>query len=178
VIETERLVLRAWREADREPYLAMMADPDVGYWLGGLRSREEESAAFDRSRLAADSDGFGIWAAERRADGAFVGAIGVRRLPQTPGHPFSGQVELGWRLARQAWGAGYATEGAAASLAWGLAHLDVARIVAFTANTNARSESVMRRIGMARRSELDFDHPLLAPEHPLRRHIVYAVERR
>jgi RimJ/RimL family protein N-acetyltransferase len=86
-------------------------------------------------------------------------------------------VELGWRLAREAWGEGYASEGAAASLAWGRARLDVERIVAFTADTNLRSQAVMRRIGMTRRPDLDFDHPELAQNHPLRRHVVYALAR-
>ena len=175
MIETERLILRQWREADRPAWLSMMADPDVGYWLGGLRTAEEESAAFDRGQRMIEADGFGMWAAERKADGRVVGSIGVRRMPPDWNHPFSGEVELGWRLARDAWGGGYASEGAAASLAWGLANLDVTRIVAFTATTNARSEAVMRRIGMTRRADLDFDHPALAADHQLRRHIVYVA---
>ena len=106
-----------------------------------------------------------------------IGGIGVRRMPLAWNHPFAGEVELGWRLAREAWGEGYASEGAAASLAWGRANLDVERIVAFTADTNLRSQGVMRRIGLARRPDLDFDHPELAPDHPLRRHVVFVAER-
>jgi len=177
MIETERLVLRPWREVDLAAYLAMMADPEVAYWLGGLNSAEAERGAFARRQDMIEADGFGMWAAERKSDGRVIGSIGVRRMPLQWNHPFSGEVELGWRLAREAWGAGYASEGAAAALAWGLANLDVPRIVAFTATSNARSEGVMRRIGMTRRPDLDFDHPELAPDHPLRRHIVYAVER-
>ncbi len=174
-IETERLILRQWREADRAACLAMMAEPEVAYWLGGMNSAEHENTQFERRRDMIAADGFGMWAAERKTDGRVIGSIGVRRMPLVWKHPFAGEVELGWRLAREAWGAGYASEGAAAALAWGRANLDVPRIVAFTADSNARSQAVMRRIGMTRRPDLDFDHPDLAPDHPLRRHVVFVA---
>ncbi len=177
MIETERLILRPWREADRPAWLAMMAEPEVTYWLGGANPLEAESAAFDRRNAMIAADGFGMWAAERKVDGLVVGSIGIRRMPLAWDHPFSGEVELGWRLMRAAWGEGYASEGAAASLAWGRANLDVERIVAFTADSNLRSQAVMVRIGMIRRPDLDFDHPALAEDHPLRRHVVYVAER-
>lgn len=176
-VETERLILRQWREADRAAYLAMMAEPDVAYWLGGINSVEHENTQFDRRRDMIAADGFGMWAAERKADGRVIGSIGIRRMPTAWKHPFAGEVELGWRLIGDAWGAGFASEGAAAALAWGRANLDVARIVAFTADTNQRSQGVMIRIGMTRRPDLDFDHPELAPDHPLRRHVVFVAER-
>lgn len=176
MIETERLILRPWREADRPWWRAMMADPEVGHWLGGMLTPEASDAAFDRAKAAIESDGFGMWATERKGDGAVVGSVGVRGVIGAD-HPMAGSTELGWRLARNAWGAGYASEGAAAALAWGFANLDLAEIVAFTADANARSAAVMRRIGMTRAAERDFDHPALAEGHLLRRHVVYVAER-
>jgi RimJ/RimL family protein N-acetyltransferase len=177
VIETERLRLRPWRETDRPAWREMMADPEVADWLGGVRSPADNDAAFNRWREGIAANGYGMWAAERRTDGVVIGSVGVRRILEVWNHPFSGEVEVGWRLARNAWGAGYASEGAAAALAWGFAKLALDRIVAFTAHSNARSEAVMRRIGMRRRPDLDFDHPNLAPDHALRQHIVYVAER-
>ena len=177
MIETERLVLRPWTEADRDGFVAMMGDPEVGGWLGGALTREEADGAFDRMRAFLAENGHGYWAAERKADGLLLGRIGARRMPLDWRHPFSGQVEVGWALARHAWGQGYAAEGAAAALAWGFETLATPEIFSFTADTNARSEAVMRRIGMVRAADRDFDHPDLAPDHPLRRHVVYVARR-
>ena len=175
MIETERLILRQWRSQDRAAWNAMMGDPEVAYWLGGEMTPVEMAASFDRARMLLELDGFGMWAAERKTDGAVIGSVGVRRV--MAGHPMAGEVEIGWRLARSAWGSGYASEGAAAALSWGLAQLDPLRIVAFTANTNLRSQAVMERIAMVRSPLDDFEHPALSPEHPLRRHLVYEMRR-
>ena len=153
-----------------------MRDPEVSYWLGGALSQAELEGAFQRARLTIRDTGMGMWAAERRSDGAVVGSVGARRI-SFQDHPLQGEIELGWRLSRDQWGFGYASEGAAAVLAWAWGNLRDDRVVAFTASTNGRSEAVMRRIGMARAPEHDFDHPTLAPGHPLRRHIVYMAQR-
>ena len=176
-IETERLILRPWAETDRAAWMAMMADPDIGYWLGGVLDAEAAGAAFGRTRAYIDETSFGMWAIERRGDGAVIGSAGLRRIPPGREQPMGGCVEIGWRLVRAAWGAGYASEAAAAALAWGFANLDVAEIVSFTAASNVRSEAVMRRIGLARDAARDFEHPALAAGHPLRSHIVYAAHR-
>jgi RimJ/RimL family protein N-acetyltransferase len=116
----------------------------------------------------------------RRADAAVIGAISLDKAPGERGHPLVGSGEIGWGLFLVACGEGYASEGAAAALAWGLAHLDIAEIVSFTAVCNARSEVIMRRIGLERDLGRDFQHPGLALDHPLRPHIVYfaGAERR
>jgi ribosomal-protein-alanine N-acetyltransferase len=177
VIETERLTLRPWTEADRAPFVAMMGDPDVGYWLGGALDPQAAGAAFERMRQFWAEHGYGQLAIESKADGALVGRVGLRRQPEAWSHPMSGAVEVGWLLARQAWGHGYATEAAAAALAWGFPALDVQVIHSWTARSNTRSEAVMRRIGMTRAPHLDFEHPDLAEDHPLRPHVVYLTER-
>jgi RimJ/RimL family protein N-acetyltransferase len=173
VIETERLILRRWREDDLAPYAAMMADPDVTYWLGGGQSFDEARAHIDLLDLGFERLGFGILAIERKDDGAFVGSAGL--FPVGENIPFAPAVEVGWRLARSAWGNGYATEAAHALIEDGFTRAGLAEIVSFTAETNVRSQAVMRRLGMRRDPIRDFEHPKLAVDHPLRPHVVYAM---
>ena len=175
MIETERLFLRPFCDADREPFAAMNADPRVGDWLGGVIDRAASDALVDRITARAARNGFDYCIAERKADGRVVGMIGLRVLEEPPAGPC---VEMGWRLAADAQGAGLATEGAKAALAWGFANLDVPEIVAFTAHSNLRSQAVMRRIGMARTPARDFLHPALAEDHPLRRHVMFVAKRK
>ena len=173
MIETERLVLRQWREADRAPFAALNADPEVMAHFPTLLSRRESDAAVDRQVAAIAATGRGFLALERRADGAFLGFVGVQ--PTGPTLPFGGDPEIGWRLARHAWGQGYASEAAWAALADAFAR-GAARVVSFTATGNVRSQAVMARIGLERRPELDFDHPALPPGHRLERHVVWGLE--
>lgn len=173
MIETERLLLRPWRETDRAPFAAMMADPEVGNWLGRTRTAEESAAWIEAEAADFARTSLGFLAIERRSDGAFLGAAGL--LDVEPGMPGAPGVEIGWRLVRDAWGRGYATEAARALLADGFGRLSLTAIVAFTADSNVRSRAVMERIGMERRADLDFLHPRLAADHPLRAHVVYVA---
>ena len=175
MIQTPRLILRPWRDADRAPNAAMLADPEVGYWLGATQTAEEASAGIDRAIAHLAAHGFGLLAIERRADGAFLGAAGLMTLRD--GHPLGPGVEIGWRLARAAWGGGHATEAARALLDDGFTRLSLAEIIAFTAISNLRSRAVMERLGMVRRPDRDFEHPSLAEQHPLRPHVVHAARR-
>jgi RimJ/RimL family protein N-acetyltransferase len=174
-ILTDRLRLRDWRQADRAPYAAMMADPMVGDWLGATLTEAEAVAHIDRLGAGLADSGFGLMALERRADGVFLGAAGL--APLKPDNPIAPGVEIGWRLARAAWGRGYASEAAAALLAHGFDRLELAEIVAFTATGNLRSRAVMARLGMTRRPDLDFEHPALSLGHALRPHVVYLAKR-
>lgn len=169
---TERLLLRPWRKADRAPYAAMMADPEVAFWLGGTLDAERAGAQIDFMSDHLAAHGFSFLALERRDDGAFLGAAGLLALPED--HPVGAGVEIGWRLARAAWGAGYASEAAQALLADGFSRVGLGEIFAFTALFNGRSRAVMGRIDMERRPELDFDHPRLDASHPLRPHVVFS----
>ena len=175
MIQAERLILRGWRDADRAPYAAMMADPEVGYWLGATLSTVESNAQIDRFIATKNDREPGFLAMERRGDGAFLGAACLRRVHED--HPMAGTVEVGWRMARGAWGSGYATEAARILLGDGFSRLGLGEIVSFTAVTNLRSRAVMERLGFARSPDRDFDHPALAPEHPLRDHVVYTLGR-
>jgi RimJ/RimL family protein N-acetyltransferase len=175
MIETERLILRAFRNADREPLAEVNGHPDVGAWLDGALTREQSDAIIERVNAHIAEHGFGFFAAERKADGKLIGMIGLQIL--TPDLPEAGGIELGWRLHPVAQGSGLATEGARAARDWAFANLDVAALHAITAQTNVRSQAVMRNIGMVHDPARDFDHPRLAEDHPLRRHVFFSVRR-
>ena len=174
MIETERLLLRQWREADRAPWAALNADPEVMEHFPARLTREESDAAMDRQVAGIAERDRGFMALERRADGAFLGFVGVK--PSAADLPFDRAPEIGWRLARGAWGFGYASEAARAALADAFGR-GAARVISFTAVPNTRSQAVMVRIGLQRRPNLDFDHPALPQGHRLDRHLVYALTR-
>ena len=176
MIETERLILRAYAEADRVPFAEINGHPDVGAWVGGTTDREASDAMADRVNAHIAEHGFGFWAAERRSDGRLVGAIGMM-IAGSQGPLPAGAIELAWRLHPEAQGSGLATEGAAACRDWAFANLDARELVAITAETNVRSQAVMRKIGMRHDPSRDFDHPRLAEDDPLRRHVFFAVNR-
>lgn len=146
MIETGRLLLRRWRDSDREPFAALNADPLVMEHFPATLSREESDALVDRIEAGFEQNGFGLWAVE--ASGSFIGFTGLS-VPTFTAR-FTPCVEVGWRLARTAWGHGYATEAARAVLDHGFGGLGLAEIVSFTVVDNVRSRAVMRRIGMTR----------------------------
>ncbi|MEU5310621.1 GNAT family N-acetyltransferase [Streptomyces sp. NPDC021562] len=170
-LRTERLVLRPWRDSDLGPWAAMNADPEVREHLGDVLTREQSDASVARFRADLDRRGYGWWAVEVRATGAFIGFAGLDDVED--GLPFGG-VEIGWRLARPAWGHGYATEAALTVLAHGFAALALPEILAVTTAGNLRSQAVMGRIGMTRDPAGDFDDPA-APEGPLRPNVLYRI---
>ena len=164
-LRTARLLLRRWRDADRALFAAMNADPVVMEHFPAVLTREQSDALVDRNETHFDEHGYGLWAVE--ADGAFVGFTGL--VWQTYDASFTPALEVGWRLARSAWGHGWATEAATAALARGLEAVD--SVVSTTALTNARSQQVMERLGMRR--ELEFEHPKVPEGHPVRPHVLY-----
>lgn len=173
-VETARLVLRRWTDADREPFAAMNADAEVMRHFPAPLDRAESDAFVDRIETGFDRLGFGLWALERRDDGAFLGFTGLAVV--RPDLPFAPAIEVGWRLASGAWGQGFATEAARAALRVGF-ESGHAEIVSFTAVVNAPSRRVMERLGMRRDPADDFDHPALPDGSPLRRHVLYRQAR-
>lgn len=169
-LETDRLRLRAWREGDKGPFAALNADPEVMAHFPSTLPKVESDALADRFQARLLEHGWGIWAAD--VDGAFIGFVGL--APVTTEFPFGPAVEVGWRLARPCWGHGYATEGGRAALVHAFDEVGLERVVSFTSVENARSQAVMRRLGMTFAGE--FDHPRLAPGHRLRRHVLYAID--
>ncbi|MFE9900708.1 GNAT family N-acetyltransferase [Streptomyces achromogenes] len=172
-LHTDRLLLRRWRDSDLEPWATMNADPEVREHLGDLLSRDRSDASVAQYQADFDRRGYGWWAVEVRGTGEFIGFAGLD--PVDDGMPFTG-VEIGWRLARSAWGQGYATEAARAVLAYGFDTLGLPEILAVTTSTNHRSQAVMRRIGMIRDPADDFDDPS-APDGPLRPNVLFRIAR-
>ena len=176
MIQTDRLTLRNWSAGDRLPFNAMGRDPAVMEFLGPLQSQADTDAAIVLLQGFAAEHGHTFWAIECRADGEFLAFCGLKIAPENiPG--IEGAIEIGWPLRRDEWGLGYAREAAAASLAWGWANLAVDRIIAITTPGNTRSQTLMLRLGMVRYRDLDFAHPALAPDNPLRAHVTFEIRR-
>lgn len=174
-LETERLILRAWRRADRDPFARINSDPVVMEFFPSCLSRAESDQGVDRIERHFREYGFGLFAAELRRDATFIGFIGLN-VPRFVAH-FTPCVEIGWRLAAAYWGQGLATEGARAALHYGFETLALEQIVSFTVPRNARSRRVMEKLGMTHDPSDDFDHPGLAEGHPMRRHVLYRTKR-
>ena len=172
-LRTPRLLLRPWRDADREPFAAMNADPEVMEHYPASLTRAESDALVERIRAGFRQHGYGLWAIEVVDGGEFIGYTGL--APASFESHFTPAVEIGWRLARPAWGHGYATEAARAALAFGFDQAGLREIVSFTSVDNLRSRAVMRRIGMTYDPVDDFDHPRLPNGHRLRRHLLYRL---
>jgi len=173
VLETERLLLRRWRPSDRAPFAELNADTKVAEFLPGTLTREESDAFAARIEAHFERHGFGLWAVEIPGVASFAGVVGLS-VPRFEAH-FTPCVEIGWRLAAEHWGKGYATEGARAALDFGFDVLGLEEIVSFTVPGNLGSRRVMEKLGMTHDPEEDFDHPLLPKGHPLRRHVLYRV---
>jgi RimJ/RimL family protein N-acetyltransferase len=174
-IETPRLRLRAWSDADREPFAGMNADPEVMRYMRHRLDRAGSDALVDRIVAGWQADGFGLWAVELRSDARFIGFVGLSRPSfDAPSMP---AVEVGWRLARDAWGFGFATEGGRASVRYGFEVRGLEEIVSLTTVGNVRSRRVMERLGMHRDPADDFDHPLIEPGQTTRPHVLYRLRR-
>ena len=171
--DTERLHLRQWRDADRDPFAALNADPRVMEFFPAPLSRAESDALVDRIAVGIDERSWGLWAVEEHATGSFIGFVGLS-VPRGD-LPFSPCVEIGWRLAHAYWGQGYALEAARGALRVGFEGLGLQEIVSFTAAWNLRSEVVMQRLGMT--ADGVFEHPALPEGHALRPHKLYKLGR-
>jgi RimJ/RimL family protein N-acetyltransferase len=173
MLETERLILREWRDADRPVFVAIVGDPHVMRYYPATRTRAEADAWIDRM-IAGLADGTSAFlAVERRSDGALLGLTGTGlirfEIPTAP------KLEIGWLLGQQYWGQGYAPEGARASLAHAFEVLGAPEVVAFTARINQPSQAVMSKLGMARDLVADFEHPSVPVGNPLRPHVLYRI---
>jgi RimJ/RimL family protein N-acetyltransferase len=143
---------------------------------GGPMTLQDSLVYLTRNDAYFDSHGFGIWAVERKEDRALIGFAGLRRF-ERPRHPLGSCIEAAWRFAREVWGHGYATEAARATFIDGFNRCALATITSWAPSVNLRSQGVMRRIGMRRRPERDFEAPALPAGHHLRPHVVFTAER-
>ncbi|MVW79616.1 GNAT family N-acetyltransferase [Bordetella sp. 02P26C-1] len=169
-IETDRLMLRQWRDSDYPPYACMCADAETMCYFPRVLSEEESFSMAERNRALIDVRGWGLWAVEYKPTKQFIGFLGLH-VP-TVELPFSPCVEIGWRLERHHWGNGLATEGAKAVLDFAFDDLALPEVVSFTSLNNKRSERVMQKLGMVR-DALTFQHPALPEGHELREHVLY-----
>jgi len=170
-ILARRLKLRRWRRSDLEPFAELNADPEVMEHFPAKLSRAQSDELVEKIEAGFDANGFGLWALELREGGEFIGFAGLA-IPAFEAH-FTPAVEVGWRLARSAWGNGYATEAGRAAIAFGFERAGLDQIVSFTSLTNHRSRAVMERLGMSHDPADDFDHPSLPAGHHQRRHVLY-----
>lgn len=173
LLQTERLILRPWEERDRAPFAALNADSATMEHFPAVLTRAESDAHIDRARAHFERHGFSFCAVEHRESGAFIGQVGLAHVSFEA--PFTPAVEIGWRVAREFWGLGYAPEAAAAALAHGFGTLGLREIVAFTIPVNRRSRRVMEKLGMTHDPRDDFEHPRVAPGHPMRPHVLYRI---
>jgi RimJ/RimL family protein N-acetyltransferase len=172
-IETPRLLLRNWLPVDYEPYIALNADGEVMKFFPSVKTSEETLEQIQRLQGHIDQYGYGFFAVERKDNGRFIGFTGLAH----PGFEaeFTPCVEVGWRLSKENWGQGFATEAAVACLDFGFSQLALDEIYSFTAVPNIRSEKVMQKIGMHKAGY--FDHPMIAEGHWLRKHVLYKSSR-
>ena len=175
IIETERLILRTWKEADAGAYLQINQDPKVIEFLRGPLTLAQVKDFIPAVNSHGIKRGYTLWAAELKATGELIGFIGLN-YTDWEAH-FTPAVEVGWRLGSAYWGKGYATEGAKASLDYGFNQCGLKEIVSFTVPANTRSLRVMEKIGMVRDPQGDFAHPKLEPGHRLSHHVLYRIKK-
>jgi RimJ/RimL family protein N-acetyltransferase len=174
-LRTDRLYLRRWLPGDRPPFARLNGDSRVVDFLLGALAPPESDALVDRIEAHFERHGFGLWAVEIPGLSPFAGFVGLS-VPRFEA-PFTPCIEVSWRLDAVYWNRGYATEGARAALTFGFRWLRAEEIVSFTVPANVRSRRVMQKLGMTHSADDDFDHPLLAEGHPLRRHVLYRLRR-
>lgn len=173
VLETPRLLLRSWRDADVERWVEMSADPRVMEHFPCTYTRAQSEASAVRMRERLERDGHGWWPIEVKGGAAFAGVIVLQEVPYLS--HFTPAMEVGWWLAFEHWGHGYATEGARTALHFAFGELQRSEIVAITTPANVRSQRVMQRLGMTRDANDDFEPPHGDPGHPPRTHVLYRI---
>lgn len=174
IIETGRLRLRTWDEADIAPFMEGLNTPAVLRWLDGVKDEPFYRAMADRIQACQDEHGHGFWIVERKADGAILGFCGLKRV-NAPGAPNPGAFEIGWRLREDAWGQGFAKEAAAATLDFAFSSLGAGEVIAMTVPGNRASWGLMERLGLARRPDLDFTDTRFADPGDLNPTIQYSI---
>lgn len=168
MIRTQRLLLRPWRDDDLEAFAALCADPVVMEHFPVVWTRERSEVAMSQIRAHIEREGWGLWAVELPGVESFIGFTGLSRPSFLPD-----SIEVGWRLARHAWGSGYATEGAAAAIEWAFANLPADELISMTVPANVRSQRVMEKLGFVRDIDADFEHPSVPIGHSLRPHWMF-----
>jgi len=175
IIETDRLILRTWRDEDLESMFAINQDPKVMEYFPSLQDLDMTKNFIDKVNAHFENHGYSLYATVRKDTNEFIGFIGLL-IAEFESH-FTPATEIGWRLSSNHWGQGFATEGAKAVLDYAFRELKIPEIVSFTAASNAKSIRVMQKIGLQHNEANDFDHPKLDDESPLKRHVLYRLIR-
>jgi len=176
ILETERLILRQWRDDDYPVYTRLTSDPEVMRYFPSLLSSEESIGQAHRLKNKIAEQGWGFWAVEVKEKGEFIGFIGLSAVDENSGIPHAPMIEVGWRLLATHWGKGYATEGAKRAIQYAFEELDVSEVYSFTALINEPSQRVMIKSGMKNTGE-DFKHPKLPSGDKLACHCLYLIKR-
>ena len=173
-LESERVFLREWLPGDLTPWISLNLDPENLRHFPRTYSAEESQASFLRIRDRLDANPYGLWAAEEKSSGDFMGFVGIANQ-DIPDVAFMPCQEIGWRLDKKYWGKGYATEAAKVVLTFGLSEVGLKEIFSFTARSNAPSINVMRKIGLLERPELAFEHPNIEEGNRTKSQVVYST---
>ncbi len=178
IIETARLILRTWHEDDLESMYAINQDPKVMEYFPALVSKKETLGFIRNMIKQQDIDGYAFYAVELKSTHEMIGFIGLLYRPKTALQvPLNPSTEIGWRLSSKHWGKGLATEGAKAVLAHAFHVLGLDEVVSFTVVNNTKSRRVMEKIGLQYHPKDDFDHPKLPKDSPLKRHVLYRLNK-
>jgi RimJ/RimL family protein N-acetyltransferase len=173
IIETERLILRQWKDEDKQPLYELNSNPEVMKYFPNLWTKERSDLFVDYNIKTISEDGWGWFAVDEKKSGRIIGFIGLAKSSfQSHFSPFT---EIGWRLDNEFWKNGYATEGAKAVLSFAFNELKKSEIVSFTSTINLPSIAVMERIGMTKVQDGGFDHPKIEADHKLCRHVLYRI---
>ena len=171
---SDRVLLREWVESDLQPWIVLNLDPENLHFFPRVYSAEESCASFIRISELLSQNSFGLWAAEEKSSGEFMGFVGIAKQ-DIAGVSFMPCVEIGWRLDKKYWGKGYATEAAKVVLSHGMNILELKQIFSYAARQNLPSINVMRKIGLRERPELAFAHPNIEDASPVKEHVVYST---
>ena len=173
-LKTKRLILRQWRPSDYPIFAEMNADIEVMQYFPQLLTPKQSDKIAYKCQQLIKNNGWGFWAVSLNSDNTFIGMVGLNETHIDM--PFAPSIEIGWRLHKDYWGQGYATEAARAALDFAFTVLDLDNVIAFTAVTNQRSQLIMQRIGMTN-TQSNFYHPMLKPSHALAEHVLYKITR-
>jgi len=176
ILETKRLILRTWQNSDLEPFAKMNSDKDVMEFFPSILSKKESDELAAKINKHYGDNGYTLYAISLKETKEFIGFVGLLNVEKSTQY-FAPSVEIGWRLTKECWGKGYATEAARAVLAYGFTELKLKEIVSFTAVINKPSQRVMEKIGLTHNKNDDFDHPKLEENSPLLRHVLYRLTR-
>ncbi|NOZ54860.1 MAG: GNAT family N-acetyltransferase [Gammaproteobacteria bacterium] len=173
-LETERLILKQWKDSDYRVFTGMSSDPEVMRYYPSLMSRSESNEMADKIRSLISDKGWGFWAVEEKDDNKFIGFVGLHE--PVPELSFSPCVEIGWRIRKEKWGKGFATEAAKEALNFAFEVLKLDKVYSFSTVKNQKSRAVMERLGMIN-THKNFEHPEIPTDSPLRDHVLYEVRR-